>query len=111
MDMFFGQRHAGRRRPSQSSSSDDDDDYGANEITVGDAGESNEPKQQSKNMQLAIRTVSVAINADNQVPEISSCRFYFLACPLLHFLISINPLPEKLPSSVSILPQVGEKLV
>lgn len=85
MDMFFGKRRAGRRRPSQPSSSDDDDDYEANHVPDSNAGESSGPKEQSKNMQLAIRTVSVAINADNQVPEITLCRCLFFGLPVTSF--------------------------
>ena len=86
MDLFFGKRRGGGRRPSQPSSSDDEDDYEVNDIADNNAGESDEPKQQSRNMKLAIRTVSAAINADNQVPDDRVCCCLFVN--LDHYFIS-----------------------
>ena len=82
MDLIFGK--PSRRKP-QSSSSDDEDDYQENETFIyAEPEQHNEPKQHSRNMQLAIRTVSAAINADNLVCDdfesasTISIRFLFI---------------------------------
>ena len=77
MDHLFGKRPS--RRPQPSSSDDDDDDYEANEFIDDESTEQHTvtPKQ-SRNMQLAIQTVSAAISADKQVCFVSTTTYSFI---------------------------------